>query len=436
MRFLASEVAAVTGGELIGPDVPITGAGFDSRSTSPEMLFVPIVAERDGHDFIGHAARSGAAAAFTSRDNSDGSIPLIRVDSTTESLSALAHAFRHDQHHGPDVVVAITGSVGKTTTKDFVAGALAAYGVHAASASLNNDIGVPITLLNAPDGVATCVLEMGMRGMGEIERLCQVAQPDIGVVTRVGEAHTARLGGLDGVAQAKGELVEALPPSGTAVLNIDDDRVAAMATRTTAHIVTYGVNGDVRARVCDVDDVGRHRVVIDSPWGSAEVVVPLPGAHMVSNVLAAASVCGVVTSSLDGVAGLGMTSVSAHRMAVHQHGPVTLIDDCYNANPTSMMAALDTLHTDEDTECIAILGPMAEVADSNSAHRAIALYAERLGVRIIPVGTSAYGLPPATDLVGEALDGPQTRPRRILVKASRSAQLERVVDALLERLRS
>lgn len=436
MRFLASEVAAVTGGELIGPDVPITGAGFDSRSTSPEMLFVPIVAERDGHDFIGHAARAGAAAAFTSRDNSYGSIPLIRVESTTESLSALAHAFRHDERHGPDVVVAITGSVGKTTTKDFVAGALAAFGVHAASASLNNDIGVPITLLNAPDGVATCVLEMGMRGLGEIERLCQVARPDIGVVTRVGEAHTARLGGLDGVAQAKGELVESLPPSGTAVLNIDDDRVAAMATRTTAHVVTYGVKGDVRARVCDVDDVGRHRIVIDSPWGSAELIVPLPGSHMVSNVLAAASVCGVVTSSLDGVAGLDMTSISAHRMAVHQYGPVTLIDDCYNANPTSMMAALDTLHTDEGTECIAILGPMAEVADSNSAHRAIARYAERLGIRIIPVGTRAYGLPPASDPVGEALEGPQAQPRRILVKASRSAQLEHVVDALLERVSS
>ena len=436
MRFRASDVARATGGRLIGPDIDIDGASFDTRDLAAGMLFVPVVAERDGHEFIADAASSGAAATLTERGHGYDSLTAIDVTSTTDAFGALARWLRSTDEHAPQCVVGVTGSVGKTTTKDLVASALASHGVHAAIASLNNDLGVPSTIVNAPDRIPVIICEMGMRGLGQISRLCDVAHPDIGVVTRVGAAHTELLGGLDHVATAKAELVQALPASGTAVLNADDDRVAAMAILTTADVVTYGSRGDVRAETLGIDSLGCHRVTVRSPWGSSELRVPVPGAHMVSNTLAAAAVCGVVTGSLDGLEAIEAVSLSSHRMRTIDLGRCIVVDDSYNANPTSMVAALDALASMDVDQRVAVLGAMAEIADSVEQHRNIAAEAAQRGIDVVAVGTSAYGQPPVEDVIG-ALRELTAGSRRvgIIVKASRSAQLETVAAEIISAFR-
>jgi len=436
MRFRASDVARATGGRLIGPDTDIVGASFDTRDLVTGMLFVPVVAERDGHEFIADAVSSGAAATLTERGHGYDSLTAIDVTSTTDAFGALACWLRSTDDHAPQAVVGVTGSVGKTTTKDLVASALVSHGVHAAVASLNNDLGVPSTIVNAPDRIPVIVCEMGMRGPGQISRLCDVAHPDIGVVTRVGAAHTQLLGGLDHVATAKAELVQALPASGTAVLNADDDRVAAMAILTTAGVVTYGRNGEVCAETLDIDALGRHRVTVRSPWGSIEVRIPVPGAHMVSNSLAAAAVCGVVTGSLDGLGAIEEVSLSSHRMRTIDLGHCIVVDDSYNANPTSMVAALDALEVMDVDRRIAVLGAMAEIADSEEQHLKIAAEAAERGIDVIAVATSAYGQAPADDVI-DALRQLTTGSRRvaIVVKASRSARLETVAAEIISAFR-
>ncbi len=259
MRFMATDVAHAVNGELRGKNAHLSGATFDSRTLVMGQLFVPIVADRDGHDFIPDALARGAGAHLTSRGGAGGAGGVggagagnargddlrgtaIVVPDTLEALRTLGRWARESlsdrvEHR----VVGITGSVGKTTTKDLAAAAIgSAMKVAASSRSFNNDQGVPITLLNAPDDCQALVLEMGMRGHGEITRLAEVGLPHIGIVTAVAEAHSALLHSLDGIARAKGELVEALPSSGVAILNADDDRVLAMQSRTSARVITFG----------------------------------------------------------------------------------------------------------------------------------------------------------------------------------------------------
>jgi UDP-N-acetylmuramoyl-tripeptide--D-alanyl-D-alanine ligase len=240
MRFGARDAALAVGGRLVGPDVAIDGVSFDSRSLQPGQLFVPLVAERDGHDFIPTALERGAAAYLTSRPPTDGAIAgsAIEVADTLQALMALA---ADRVRRSPATVIGVTGSVGKTSTKDLAWAALAASRrTWANERSFNNDQGLPTTVLNAPDDTEVLVLEMGMRGFGEISRLCGIAPPSIGVVTRVAEAHSDRVGGIDGVARAKAELVEALPAAGIAVLNADDHRVRAMAARCAGSVLLFG----------------------------------------------------------------------------------------------------------------------------------------------------------------------------------------------------
>ena len=239
VRIQASAAAAAISGRLLGPDVAFEGASFDTRSLIPGQLFVPIVAERNGHEFIGIAREAGAVAHLTSEADpwrKDGT--SIEVADTADALMRLAGWARQQLD---TTVVGVTGSVGKTSTKDLIAAACSAERKTTANErSFNNEQGLPITILNAPDNTEVLVLEMGMRGFGEITSLCEVARPDIGVVTAVGYSHTERVGGIDGVAKAKQELVAALPKSGTAILNADDGRVAAMAKHTGASVLTYG----------------------------------------------------------------------------------------------------------------------------------------------------------------------------------------------------
>ena len=221
MRFSTTELATHLGGSLIGPDVTVDGAGIDSRTIAPGQLFVPVVAERDGHAFIGAALAAGAAAYLTQEGPAGGT--AVAVEDTGTALMNLGVLARSRVATG---VVGITGSVGKTTTKDLLRHCLAStFRTAASERSFNNELGLPLTLLNAPDDAQWVVLEMGARGVGHIAQLARVGRPDVGIVTSVAMAHVEFFGGLDGVARAKGELVRALPESGVAVLNFDDARV-------------------------------------------------------------------------------------------------------------------------------------------------------------------------------------------------------------------
>lgn len=433
MRFMAADVAFATGGSLRGKNAHLSGASFDSRTLSMGQLFVPIVAQRDGHDFIDDAVNRGAGAYLTSRDPGRGT--AIVVPDTIEALRRLGRWARESlSSRVGHRVVGITGSVGKTTTKDFAAAALGSeLRVAASSRSFNNDQGVPITIVNAADDCQALVLEMGMRGHGEITRLTEVGRPQIGVVTAVAEAHSALLDNLDGIARAKGELVEALPDSGVAILNADDDRVMSMRSRTGARIVTFGESSEANVRIArvDLDERAHATVQLLTPWGDVSFGLPVAGHHSASNAAAAIAIageCGVdVRKAATAISQAGM---SPNRMSVRKTaGGATLIDDAYNANPRSLAAAIETLAAIPARRRFAFVGVMAELKEPEIAHRAIAALARRHQVELIPVDTNLYGTEPislqsAIAGVGEFGDGDA-----VLVKGSRIAGLERLVVA-------
>jgi UDP-N-acetylmuramoyl-tripeptide--D-alanyl-D-alanine ligase len=432
-----SDVARITGGTLTGPDVTVSGAAIDSRSVSGGELFVPIVAERDGHDFVRAAVASGAGAYLSQRGPVDGAGgTAVTVDDTVAALGALASAVRAriDGH-----VVGITGSVGKTSVKDLLAAVLATrWRTSASVRSFNNELGVPLTVVNAPDGTEALAVEMGARGVGHIKALCDLVAPTVGVVTRVAAVHTEMFGTVDDVARGKGELVKALPASGVAVLNADDPRVAAMASRTSARTVTFGDAGDVRAEGVVLDDELRPRFRLVGPWGASDVALSVRGAHMVGNALAAAAaglVCDVPLSSVaDGLAG---AELSPWRMdLVRLPSGARVLNDAYNANPTSMAAALQALvampaGAGGGGRRVAVLGVMAEIgATSDDEHRAVGDLARSLGVEVVSVGVPAYGgtlvsaSEPAAVLAALGPLGPDDV---VLLKGSRVAGLERLV---------
>jgi UDP-N-acetylmuramoyl-tripeptide--D-alanyl-D-alanine ligase len=430
VRCSASDLTAHLGAELVGPDVCIVGASIDSRTIRPGQLYVPIVAERDGHAFIPVALNAGSPAYLTAQEPSGGT--AIRVRDTAAALLSLG-AFARRRVGG---TIGITGSVGKTTTKDLLAGCLAStFRTGASERSFNNELGLPLTLLNAPEAAQWVVLEMGARGAGQIERLAEVARPNVGIVTSVAKAHVEYFGDLDGVARAKGELVEALPASGLAVLNFDDSRVRDMAARCVCPVLGFAVGADADVRADDVtldrDLCARFRLL--SPWGETEVRLALHGVQQVANALAAATValwCGVPIEAV--AAALSECQGSPLRMEVHHvpGGPV-LVVDCYNANPASSEAALRSLAALQGERKLAVLGLMAELGGhSELEHRRIALMAEELGIEVVGYETGLYGEACLAG-VDEAVAllrtmGPGDA---VLVKGSRVARLEDVVRA-------
>jgi UDP-N-acetylmuramoyl-tripeptide--D-alanyl-D-alanine ligase len=430
------EIAHELGGELVGPDVEIDGVSIDSRRLGRGQLFVPIVAGRDGHDFIDDARRSGAAAYLTTGATEGGT--AIVVADTAQALSDLGAVARRRL---PDPVVGVTGSVGKTTTKDLLTAALAgAVRIHASERSFNNELGVPLTLLNAPDDVEVTVVEMGARGRGHIAELCEIARPTIGVVTMVDTVHTELFGDIDSVADAKGELVASLPRDGTAILNADNPLVAAMSERAVAEVVRFGLRTDdvdVWAQDVHVGDDLRPAFRLRTRWGDADVSLGVRGVHNVANALAAAAVALVAGVAVDDVAGgLRDAVASPWRMelTVAPSGAV-VVNDAYNAGPASTEAALRALAHLDARRRVAVLGPMAELgAHSADAHRRIADLASELGVEVIAVGAPAYGA--GVQAVGD-VDAAQTvlgelgPGDAVLVKGSRVAGLERLAARLL-----
>ena len=434
MRIRCSELAAAVGGRLEGPDVDVDGAAIDSRTVLPGQLFVPIVAERDGHDFVPAALGAGAAAYLTASAPVGGT--AVVVDDTALALRAAGIEARR-RLQGP--VVGITGSVGKTSVKDLLAGVLRRRRVVAASErSFNNELGGPITLLGAPDGTEATVVEMGARGIGHIAELCEIAAPTIGVVTRVAAAHTEAFGSLEAIARAKGELVEALPADGTAVLYTGDRRVANMASRTHARVLAFGPRGDVVAEAIALDDELRPRFSLRTPWGDVDDVhLATRGLHQVDNALAAtaaALACGLDVTEV--AEGLAAAELSPWRMElVVAPDGTRVLNDAYNANPTSVEAALRSLAVLDVAHRHAVLGVMAELgALHDEEHARIGALARDLGVRVVAVGTSAYGAEVVVPGVDEAVTalGALGAGHAVLVKGSRVAGLEAVVDELLE----
>lgn len=437
MRFTTAELCDATDGVVYGREVDVDGVTIDSRQVVVGQLFVPIVAERDGHDFITAATRAGAAAYLTT-----GPIEAATAIRVADTAAALTDLGRYARGRLPDRVVGVTGSVGKTSLKDLLRSVgSTTWRTWANRGSFNNELGVPLTLANAPDDAELVVIEMGARGIGHITDLCDIARPTVGIVTVVAGAHLEQFGDLDGVAMAKSELVRSLPASGTAVLNADDARVQAMASVTDAAVVTFGVHGgEVRAEGVELDGDLRPRFRLRSPWGSSDVHLGVAGAHQVTNALGAAAAALALGADADAVAtGLAGSSLSDHRMALATApGGYRVLDDAYNANPTSMLAAIAAVAALPARRRFAVLGTMAELGDDRvAAHREVVAAAEAAGLEVVTVGEPAYGI--ATErAVGEPAEAVALLASlglgdgdAVLVKASRAGRLERVVDLLL-----
>lgn len=456
----AAEVAQVTGGRLLSgaAGTPITGVASDSRRVRPGDLFVALTGERvDGHSFVPAVLAGAAAAALVEREVAV-EVPegkaLIAVADTTAALLALAAWYRR---RFAVRTVAITGSTGKTTTKDLTAAVLSTrYTTLKNEGNLNTEIGLPLTLFNLEPRHEAAVVELAMRGPGQIARLAEVAQPEVGVLINVGLTHIEVLGSQENIARAKGELLEALPAAGLAVLNGDDPWVLSQAARSRARRVTFGLGEGVDFRAQGVEPVGAEgvRFTVSGPCGSGEVFVPLPGRFTACNALAALAVGHYFGLNLDEMrAGLRAFRPSAMRLNLCRRPDGTLIiDDAYNANPTSMRGALETLRDLADgRRQVAVLGDMLELgAYGPEAHREIGRRAVELGVTcLITGGPLAAHLGEAALAAGltrdqvficpDAAAAAREAKRRVrpgdavLVKASRGMHFEQVAAALTGR---
>lgn len=437
MEFRAADIATAVGGVLHGPDVVVDGAAFDSRLIRRGQLFIPVRGDRDGHDFIAAAGQAGAIATLSSRGAIEG-LTTIEVADVETAFAALGAAARHRL---PDRIVGITGSVGKTSSKDLAAAILTRrYVTTANEKSFNNELGVPLTLVNASSDTEVTIVEMGARGDGHISDLCAVARPTVAIVTAIELAHSEFMGGLDDIARAKGELVESLPTNGIALLNADNPRVMAMAGRTSARSITFGLTGgDVTASLITIEDDLRVQFMLSSDWGSATVRLGVRGVHHVGNALAAAALALVWDVPIaDIVDGLEQASLSPWRMELHRSPTgVRVLNDAYNAGPASMEAALRAVAQLPTARHHAVLGPMAELGpQSAAAHAHVGSVAAELGIRLIAFGTADYGETAVSiaATIEEAAEflGPLDADDAVLVKGSRIAGLERLAAVLLE----
>ena len=459
-----AEIAAAAGGTLSPAAGQVTVSGpvvIDSRQAAPGALFAALPGEQvDGHDFAAAAVRRGAVAVLASRPVDDvPGTPVIVVPDVTEALGALARALLARLPNA--TVVGITGSSGKTSTKDLTAQVVERLGPTIAPVgSFNNELGLPLTVLRADQSTRYLVLEMSARGIGHIAQLCAIAPPRIGAVLNVGRAHAGEFGSLDAVAKAKGELVEALPSDGIAILNADDPNVAPMASRTQAAVVTFSAEGDVRADVraeaIALDDLGRASFRMIMADATADVQLRLHGAHHVANALAAAAIAAGLGLDFNEIAAAlsSATARSKKRMELTRRADgVLVVNDAYYANPDSTKAAIEALRhltrAGAGRRGFAVLGYMAELGDlADASHQEAGRLAAQAGV----AGLVAVGELAASVLVGAraqagwqgeaiaaadakaAIEVLQNRLRPgdvVLVKASKSAGLWEVADGLL-----
>jgi UDP-N-acetylmuramoyl-tripeptide--D-alanyl-D-alanine ligase len=459
--FTATELAGLTGGRLLRTSRrPIRGGAVDSRLIEPGNLFVALPGERtDGHLFLADAAAAGAAALIVSRQPNSadldplGEVTVILVRDGLAALGAIAAGWR--LRFDP-LVVGVTGSIAKTSAKEAAAAVLGRrFRTLRSEGNQNNEIGLPLTLLRLTHEDEAAVLEMGMYVGGEIADLAAMARPRIGVVTAVQPVHLSRIGSIEAIERAKGELVEALPADGTAVLNADDPRVLRMADRTAARILGYGLSEAADVGADGVESAGANgmRFVLRLPGGVRRpAATPALGRHGVHNGLAAAAVGQAAGCTSDEiVAGLAAGWSAPHRDRLVRAGQVSILDDSYNASPASVLAALDLLASLPAVRRVAVLGEMLELGEAHQAgHRDVGRAAAGVAELLVVVGEGAValadagldaGLPPERVLrvpdAAAAMEALRPRLRSgdvVLVKASRGIALDVLVDSLVEEL--
>jgi UDP-N-acetylmuramoyl-tripeptide--D-alanyl-D-alanine ligase len=448
--FTAAEILTVTGGRLLAgrTATPVVGFAYDSRQVKPGDCFVAMVGERvDGHEYVAGAVTRGAAIVLCGRPVEAPGATVIQVADPLQALGQLGRAYR--VRFGLPVV-GVTGSVGKTTTKEMVAAALSGrYKPYRSAGNLNSEVGLPIALMELRAEHEVAVLEMGMRALGEIAYLCSIAGPSIGVVTNVGTSHLELLGTQANIARAKGELPRALPAEGAAVLNADDPLVRAMADVTKADLWYYGLESAgpdpfVTARAIEREgDVGQ-RFILVTPVGEVTVSLGAPGRHLVLNACAAAAVCLHLGMRLPEIAaGLQTYQPSGSRMRILAAGGIRILDDTYNAAPVSVIAALQTARElAGHGRLVACLGDMYELGPAAVAgHQQVGEAAARLADAVVAVGELAREIAGAA---GAKASYHPSRPAAIthlrnllqvgdtlLVKGSRGMKMEEIVEAIL-----
>jgi UDP-N-acetylmuramoyl-tripeptide--D-alanyl-D-alanine ligase len=452
------DLVAATGGRLLGPaTVPsFSTAAVDSRHISPGGLFVALRGEReDGHDFVIEAAANGAVAALVERP-----VPLppgteMALVQVPDALAALQEVAAWWRGRSAVRVTGITGSTGKTIAKEMVADVLGrTRSVLRNEGNLNSETGLPMTLLRLEPAHELAVLEMSMYTEGEIARLAEIARPEVGVVLAVHPTHLERAGSIEAIARAKSELPAALPRDGLAVLNADDERVAAMASVTSAQVRTYGLRPDATVHASEVQSLGLGGTAftLHAPWGVRRLRSATPGRHLVPHALAAAAVAERFEVPLDEVeAALAAGSHADHRMAVVTAASgATLVDDTYNASPVSVSAALEFLGetpVPAGRRRYAVLGDMLELGpDEERLHREIGARAAGVVDGLLAVGERGRWIADAAraaglervDIVADVDEAAAAFDRVIpagtgdlvLVKGSRGVELDRLVDAL------
>ena len=445
ITLTAGEIALLVGGELFcDRDLLVSKAPvFDSRQATPGCFFLALKGENaDGHDFAADAYRSGAMFSLTSQ-RIDG--PCIVVADVLEALSILAAFVR--KRLDKLIVIGITGSQGKTSTKDLLTHMLGAVGPTVAPAgSFNNDLGLPITLLQCDDRTRFCILEMGARHMGDIARLCEIAKPNIGVVLTVGTAHIGEFGSREIIAQTKGELIASLDKDGIAILGTYDEFTPMMASLHQGEVIFFGEKGDSQVRAADIEmREGRPHFDLVTPAGRDAVGMRAVGAHQVSNALAVAAVGTALSLPLELIASsLSTAEISSKwRMELHECADLLIINDAYNANPESMSAAMRSLvlfAQERGGSSWAFVGKMNELGQTQAPQSAaIAALAVELGIdHLVEINAPEYGEPggamevhqrttieSALDLVDYFAPGDV-----VLVKASRSQGFEVLAESL------
>ncbi|HXJ36704.1 MAG TPA: UDP-N-acetylmuramoyl-tripeptide--D-alanyl-D-alanine ligase [Candidatus Eisenbacteria bacterium] len=454
--FTLADVLAATGGELarLGAAVDVRGLATDTRTLEPGELFVAVRGDaHDGHAFLPEAERRGAGAVLVERGTDLGDLRCT-VIVVRETLAALGDVAALHRRRHPIPLLAVAGSNGKTTTKEMLATILRrAYGeahVVATRGSQNNLVGLPLTLLRVGSETRVAVLEIGMNAPGEVWRLAEIAQPDVGLITCIAEEHLQGVGSIRGAAEANAELYRRLRPTGTAVVNADDPWVRAVAGAFEGRRVLFGDGGTVRARDVVDDGVGGTRFVLDAAGETRPVQLRVAGRHNVSNALAATAAARAVGVPLETIAaGLESFEAPTMRMQVVQLASgVTVLNDCYNANPGSMAAALQTLGASRATRRIAALGEMLELGPGAAdAHRELGTRAAAAGLDLLVLvgthaervreGALAGGLAPERIVIADGHEGMARDLATILrggdlllLKGSRGAALERVLRAL------
>lgn len=453
MFMTIEDVLLATGGHLLAgrKDVPIAGISTDSRTIKAGELFIALTGEKfDGHRFVTAAAERGAAGALISRGIEGVLSPgftLIGVDNTLKSLAAIATMYRQ-RFSIP--VIGITGSVGKTSTKDMVAAVVAeCYRILKNEGNLNNEIGLPLTLFRLNPAVEMAIVEMGMSSRGEIARLAAMAKPQVGIITNIRGVHLENLGTLENIARAKAELLEALPGDGLAILNADDEWCNKIKDWAHCPVVTFGLSPAADFRAEAIESRGEQGIaftLFHRDYKPTRIELPVPGRHVVPNALAAVAVGHHFGLSVEEISkGLSKVRLSKMRMEIFNTGEIKVINDAYNASPTSMEAALDVLAELASGRKVAVLGDMLELgAIAEEAHREV-------GRKVLAIGISALvTVGPLSRFVAEEaamIDGPVYHVATVeevwpimqkilqpgdtvLVKGSRGIHLEKVVERL------